>query len=171
MREAQFQLIVDETKSGKFFRNVLPVSYGLAGACLLCALVPTLRFLLLVLGSLGLLLFGAIAVMEFSNVKLYELAGAIKLAEDGISLNGQFIQVADLQRIGVRFNAPRGQGIGRNGVAEQGNRISIRTKAEEELVAVVLMEARAQRHNLAAVLREWKNRGVAVATDGIDLSP
>ena len=171
MRESRFQLIVGETVSGKLLRKMLPVSYGLAGAFLLCACVPALRFLLLALSGAWLLLLGVVCVMELNKTNLYELAGIIKLTEDGISLNGLLIPVADLQQLVIKFNTPRGQGIGRNGVAEQGNRIVIYTKDGKEVVAVVLIETRAQRNNLSAVLREWKNVGIRISTDGLDLMP
>jgi hypothetical protein len=169
MAEAQFQLIVGETRIGAFLRKMLPVSYGLGGAFLLCALVPIARFLLPVLGTLWLLLIGSVTVIEFSKAKLYVLDGLIKLSEDSILLNGHFIQVADLQQLIVKFNGPRGQGIGRNGAAEQGNRIIIRTKEGRELESVVLLETKAQRANLAAVLKEWRTAGIKISTDGIEI--
>jgi hypothetical protein len=171
MKEARFQLIVGETKSGRLLRKMLPISYGLGGAFLLCACVPALRFLLPGVGACWLSLLGVVGVIELSKTKLYELAGMIKLAEDGISFDGPFIPVANLQQVVVKFSTPRGQGIGRNGIAAKGNRIIIRTKDGEEGTAIVLIEAKAQRDNLSAVLRGWKDGGIIVSTDGLDLIP
>ena len=149
---------------------MFPVGYGLQGLFLICALLPAARFLLPVIGVLLVMLIGSVAIIELGKVKLYQTQGVIRLSEKGVMINDLAIQAAELRQVKVKFNFPRGQGAGRNGVGDKGNRIAIYpTTSDVAVVATVLVEDRAQRDNLVTILKGWRKIGVEVSANGIDL--
>jgi hypothetical protein len=170
MRQCHFQVIIGETPANKLVRRAGNVSYGIAGLLLVCVSIPSLRFLMPLLAIAYTLVAILLMVIGLAKIELYKIGGVIKLSDTDIILDGLTIQAADLRRIEVKFNLTRGQGAGRNGFGDEGNKIIIITKSSNEmLVVTVLIEARAQRDNLAALLREWRKMGIKVSADGIDL--
>lgn len=170
MRQCHFQIITGETPANKLARRAGNVSYGIAGLLLVCVSIPLLRFLIPLLAIAYTLVAILLMVIGLAKIELYQIGGVIKLSETDIVLNDFTIQAADLRQVQVKFHLPRGQGAGRNGFGDEGNKIFILTKSSNEIIVVtVLVEVRAQRDNLAALLKEWRKMGIKVSADGIDL--
>lgn len=166
----QFQIITGETPANKLLRTILFVGYGLLPLFLICALVPSLHFLMTLVAIVWMLLFVGVLIIELAKIELYQTEGTIKLSETGVILNGLTMQATDLRQVEIKFNFPRGQGAGKNGFGDKGNKIIIHSKSSREATELtVLVEARAQRDNLAALLKEWRKMGIKVSADGIDL--
>lgn len=170
MVASQFQLITGETTASRSLRKMLPISYFLQGACLVCILLPAAHSLLPIVVVPLLMVFVFAALFELSNIKRFHTSGVIRLSEAGISLANELIPITDLQQVQVKFTIPRGLGTGSNGIGDRGNRIIIYPKVGSAMVATVLVEARVQRDTLATVLKTWRKAGIKVSADGIDLA-
>lgn len=170
MVASQFQLITGETAAGRFLRKMLPISYLLQGACLVCILLPAAHSFVPIVGVPLLIVFVCVALLELSNIKRFHTSGVIRLSDVGISLDNELVPTNDLQQVQVKFTTPRGQGVGSNGIGDKGNRIIIYPKVGNAMVATVLVEARVQRDTLATVLKIWRKAGIKVSANGIDLA-